>query len=190
MTNLTQQELIALIKQGNIKAFDAFYKQNWRPLYQTAYRATSSVDDAKDLVQNVFIAFWDARENIEVNRFHVSYLFTSLRNGIANFYKREAVRKNRLQRVLDYTEEPAYTTEDEYLAKELASEINHYIEDLPEKMQEIFVLSRHEHLSVNDISERLNIAPQTVKNQLSNALRIIRTRVGVGISILFLIFLS
>jgi RNA polymerase sigma-70 factor (ECF subfamily) len=185
---LPQNEQISLILEGDVKAFDQFYKQNWRPLYHLAYRATTSVDDAKDLVQNVFVNFWNARAEIEVNRFHISYLFISLRNGIANFYKKEAVRKHGLQKVWDVHEEASYTNEDEYLAKELACEIDQYIGNLPEKMQQVFILSRRQHLSVNDISRQLSISPRTVKNQISNALKILRTKVGIIIFIIFLIF--
>ncbi|QKJ31043.1 RNA polymerase sigma-70 factor [Mucilaginibacter mali] len=188
MKKLSQNELIILICEGNIKAFDQFYKQTWRPLYQVAYRATGSVDDAKDLVQNVFVNFWNIRQEIEVNRFHISYLYTALHNGIANFYKKEAVRKNGLQKVWDAHGVYEYTNEDEYLAKELAVQIDRHIDDLPEKMQQVFILSRREHLSVNDISRELNIAPRTVKNQLSNALRILRAKVGVFLSLIFIIF--
>ena len=174
MNNLSQEELILLIKQGNIRAFDQFYKDNWRLLYQTAYRATKSVDDAKDLVQNVFVCFWDSRENLVVERFHVSYLFTSLKNGIINFYKKDEVKRRGLETLikLDYT--PEYTNEDHYIAKELAQKLEIRVTLLPNKMQQVFVLSRYKNLSVNEIADALDIAPRTVKNQLSTALKILR----------------
>lgn len=188
MKKLAQNELISLIQDGDISAFDEFYKQNWRPLYQKAYHATGSVEDAKDLVQNVFINFWDARYSIDVNRYHVSYLFTSLRNGIINLYKKDAVKQRGLEELLHFDNQAAYTSEDNYIAKELAHSLNTQVEELPQKMQRVFVLSRYEHLSINEISETLNITPRTVKNQLSNALRILRTRVSTYGIILFYIF--
>ena len=89
MKKVDEDELISLIQKGNIRAFDEFYKRNWQPLYQIAYRSTLSVDDSKDLVQNVFINFWNTRESLDLERFHISYLFTSLRNGIKNQYKKQ-----------------------------------------------------------------------------------------------------
>jgi len=184
----TQIELISLIQDGDTRAFDEFYKQNWRALYQMAYHSTGSVEDAKDLVQNVFINFWDARYSINVDQYHSSYLFTALRNGIINLYKKNAVKKRGLEELLHFDNQPVHTNEDHYIAKELAQSINTRVEELPEKMQRVFVLSRYEHLSINEISETLNIAPRTVKNQLSSALKILRMRVGTYAIILFYIF--
>jgi len=186
----TQNELISLIQDGDIRAFDEFYKQNWRSLYQMAYHSTGSVEDAKDLVQNVFINFWDARYSINVSQYHPSYLFTSLRNGIINLYKKDAVKKRSLEELLHFDNEPLHTNEDYYIAKELAQSINKRVEELPKKMQRVFMLSRYEHLSINEISEALNITPRTVKNQLSSALKILRMRVGTYGIILFYCELS
>ncbi|OCX54761.1 hypothetical protein BEL04_02275 [Mucilaginibacter sp. PPCGB 2223] len=180
--------MISLIQNGDIKAFDEFYKQNWRQLYQMAYHSTGSVEDAKDLVQNVFINFWNARYSIDVNQYHQSYLFTSLRNSIINHYKKDEVKKRGLEELLHFDNQPAHTSEDHYIAKELAQNISTQVEELPQKMQRVFVLSRYEHLSINEISETLNITPRTVKNQLSSALKILRTRVGTCGIILFYIF--
>jgi RNA polymerase sigma-70 factor (ECF subfamily) len=185
---LSKEQLIALIKEGDIKAFDSFYKQNWRPLYQMAYHSTGSVDDAKDLVQNVFINFWNYRASLNPQLYHTSFLFTSLKNGIINYYKKDEVRRRGVAELLHFDNQPTYTNEDHYVAKELAGQIKSHINQLPQKMQQIFVLSRQNHLSVNEISEALNITPRTVKNQLSNALRILRTRMGLlSALILFLL---
>jgi RNA polymerase sigma-70 factor (ECF subfamily) len=47
-------------------------------------------------------------------------------------------------------------------------------------------LSRQQNLSISEISEMLNIAPRTVKNQISNALKILRTGLDVFLVIIFL----
>ena len=72
-----------------------------------------------------------------------------------------------------------YNHEDNLIAKELSATIEGEIRELPKKMQEVFILSRQQNLSVNEISETLNITPRTVKNQLSNALKILRTKLGI-----------
>ena len=188
MKKITQVELIDLIQKGDIKAFDEFYKQNWRPLYTRAYHATGCIDDAKDLVQNVFINFWNTRHSIDIAKYHAGYLFTALQNGIINQYKKDAVRRRGIEELLHHSEQPAYTNEDQYIAKESARMLRVQIDELPPKMQRVFVLSRYEHLSIKQISESLNITPRTVKNQLSSALKILRTTVDALILILFLIF--
>ncbi|NHA02310.1 RNA polymerase sigma-70 factor [Mucilaginibacter sp. HC2] len=176
---VSEIELIVLIKEGDIRAFDEFYKRNWRVLYQTAYRSTSSQEDAKDLVQTVFINLWNCRQNLNPDAYTPSYLFKILKNNIINFYKQDSARRKRLEQLLYLDEVNQYTTEDNLMAKELSIVIDGEIRELPRKMQEVFILSRQQHLSVNEISETLNITPRTVKNQLSNALKILRTKLGM-----------
>ncbi|MEZ2334630.1 RNA polymerase sigma factor [Mucilaginibacter sp. RCC_168] len=176
---VSEIELIVLIKEGDIRAFDEFYKRNWRMLYQTAYRSTSSQEDAKDLVQTVFINLWNCRQNLNPDAYTPSYLFKILKNNVINFYKQDSARRKRLEQLLYFDEVNQYTNEDNLMAKELSVVIDGEISELPRKMQEVFILSRRQHLSVNEISETLNITPRTVKNQLSNALKILRTKLGM-----------
>ena len=178
MKDLNANQLVALIRDGDVKAFDEFYRQNWRALYQMAYHATGSVEDAKDLVQNVFINFWNRKESIDPAQYHSSYLFTSLRNGIINLHKKDTGKKKSELELLRIDDQPSYSGEDHYIAKEFALMLNKQVEELPAKMQQVFVLSRYEHLSIAEISQSLNITQRTVKNQLSNALKILRTKVG------------
>ncbi|WP_146166466.1 sigma-70 family RNA polymerase sigma factor [Mucilaginibacter yixingensis] len=175
----TEQDLIAKIKSGDIKAFDEFYRRNWRLLYHMAYQATRSSADAKDLVQTVFINFWGIRETLSVERYHASYLTIAIKNAIANFFKKDASRRKTLEQVLTEIGKkptPENPVEDRLIAKQTAITLDQHIHLLPEKMQQVFILSRQQYLSVNEISALLNISPQTVKNQLTNALKILRTK--------------
>lgn len=176
---LSEIELIMLIKAGDINAFDEFYKRNWRALYHSAYRSTGSSDDAKDLVQTVFISLWNCRYSLQPERYNASYLFRSLRNSIINFNKKDSVRKRGMDSLLYLEDTDQYNHEDSLIAKELSATIEGGIRELPKKMQEVFILSRQQNLSVNEISEILNITPRTVKNQLSNALKILRTKLEI-----------
>ena len=97
---LSEVELITLIKQGDIRAFDEFYKRNWRGLYQVAYRSTGSSDDAQDLVQTVFISLWRCRLNLCPDQYNSSYLLRALKNNIINFYKKDAIRKKGVDELL------------------------------------------------------------------------------------------
>jgi len=185
---LSEVELITLIKQGDIRAFDEFYKRNWRVLYQVAYRSTGCPDDAKDLVQTVFISLWRCRFNLCPDQYNSSYLLRALKNNIINFYKKDAVRKKGVDELLQLSGGNEFTNEDDLIAKELALTIEGRIKELPGKMQQVFVLSRQQNLSISEISEMLNIAPRTVKNQISNALKILRTGLDVFLVIIFLFF--
>jgi RNA polymerase sigma-70 factor, ECF subfamily len=178
MEKYSEKELIVLIKEGNIFAFEELYRRNWRGLYDLAKKAINSSDEAKDFVQDVFINFWNSRDHIDPERYSSSYLVNSLKNSLINFFKKDLLKKKKMLE-LAKAEATTFSNEDNYIASELLERLNNLINDLPKKMQRIFVLSRHENLSISEISRELNIAPRTVKNQLSNALKILRARIGI-----------
>ncbi|MGH2624180.1 MAG: sigma-70 family RNA polymerase sigma factor, partial [Sphingobacterium sp.] len=107
------------------------------------------------------------------------------RNKILNIIAHKkvlAAHEASLQLFLDSKPVPTdYQTRDKQLALLIESEI----QSLPKKMKEIFILSRKEHLSHKEISEKLNISEKTVKNQVNNALKILRSKFGL---LIFLIY--
>jgi RNA polymerase sigma-70 factor (ECF subfamily) len=58
--------------------------------------------------------------------------------------------------------------------KELSELIEGEVSRLPTKMQQVFRMSREEDLSIADIAHKLNVSEQTVKNQLTEALKRLR----------------
>lgn len=72
--------------------------------------------------------------------------------------------------------------------KKKLEEIEIAVNNLPEKMREIFILSRFQHQTTRDIASKTNLSQQTVKNQISKALRILR--LNYSNADLFLLFIS
>ncbi|MNL67317.1 RNA polymerase sigma factor [compost metagenome] len=58
---------------------------------------------------------------------------------------------------------------------------------LPQKMREVFELSRKQNLSHKEIAEQLGISEQTVSKQVTNALKILKTKLGLMLYLVFLI---
>jgi RNA polymerase sigma-70 factor (ECF subfamily) len=64
---------------------------------------------------------------------------------------------------------------------------------LPERRKEIFIKSRFEGLSIKEIAEKLKISHKTVENQLTDALKFIRTnlnRDNIPVILFFFLFIS
>ena len=57
---------------------------------------------------------------------------------------------------------------------ELEKIIDGYVEKLPNRCRQIFLLSRYQHKSNREIAEELEISLQAVKNQISKALHLLR----------------
>ncbi len=62
------------------------------------------------------------------------------------------------------------------------------LEKLSPKVKHVFLLSRNDNLSISEIAERLDISQQTVKNQISKALRMLKAHLIHGYIISAFIF--
>jgi RNA polymerase sigma-70 factor (family 1) len=168
--------LLQGIRQGDAAAFKVLYDRYWQRLY---VKACARVDrnEAKDIVQEVMTTLWRRRNDVftfedgEIGR----YLFTAVKYRVISHYAYgagAAVIPNADVFELPGVEAAAASSSLE--AKEFSEFIETEIRALPPRMQEIFRLSREEELSIADIARRLNLSEQTVKNQLTEALRRLR----------------
>ena len=76
--------------------------------------------------------------------------------------------------------------EDEFEAHELEEILEKGISALPEKCRQVFYLSRFESLSNKSIAQQLNISPKTVENQITKALKSLKSTVEKSAVLLFL----
>jgi RNA polymerase sigma-70 factor (ECF subfamily) len=108
-----------------------------------------------------------------------------MRYKVFNLIDRKKVRSNYLSSLEDFIKKNEYSSE--YLVRERQMEelIEKEIANLPPKMREVFQLSRKANMSYRDIAEKLNISDNTVKKQMSNALKILRSRLGVIFDLFF-----
>ncbi|MCA5005027.1 RNA polymerase sigma factor [Sphingobacterium bovistauri] len=160
------------INQENPIAFKRLFDRFWFKIYRMAIQKLPSEEDASDITQEVFYLIWKNRKFIRVKSNLDSYLISMLRHKIYDFY----AKRDRLPILVSMIDEEEYwdynfKLADEIDFRELNEAVNHTIEKMPEKMREIFVLSRFENLSAQEISERLNISIQTVRNQISSAIK-------------------
>lgn len=169
--DIQNQDLLAQLKLDPQSGFKLIFNTYWIELFQIAVRKLGSEEDANDIVQDVFISFWQIIPTLDHDTSFKAYLTTSLRNKILNFYERNSVRLKyslsllESQNKIDYHSNPSTQLQ----TKELEELYEKAILNLPKKMQEIYRMSRILHFSNSEIAEKLNVSIQTVKNQLSTA---------------------
>ncbi len=186
--NLSDVDLIDLLKSGDIAAFNQIYDRYNGLLYVFTFKLTEDYDEAKDIVQELFMYLWDKKTEIEIRSSFSSYLYGAVRN---NFLKRVAhnkVKTNYAERFLNSMQEGIDSTADYITEKEYAREIEKHISSLPEKMAKIFILSKFKHLSNKEIAEEMNLAEKTVKNIMTQAVRSLRIKLGPTLSMMLLLF--
>lgn len=185
-SELTDFNLLDLLKKGDRLAYTQIYDRYERLLFMHAYSRIGKTEEARDVVQDVFIALWNTRERLEVATSFRAYLFTSVRNRIFTLLAKEKLQSDYLSSLQDYISNWNEGADYNLRYAQLMKIIDQEIAQLPKKMREVFELSRYEELSHKEIAEKLSLSEQTVKKQVHNALKILKTKLGSAFPIIFL----
>jgi RNA polymerase sigma-70 factor (ECF subfamily) len=176
---LKDQELVALLKEGDKGAYTEIYNRYKSLLQGHIYKKLGDFEEVKDVLQELFTKLWTKRTEIPLTHDLAAYLYTSARNKIFNILSHKQVESRYVQSLQQFINEDNYITDLLIREREFALIIQKEIDDLPEKMREVFILSRNSSLSHKEIAEQLHLSPQTVSKQISNALKILKVKLGV-----------
>ncbi len=179
--NLTDAELLSLSQTGDEKAFEVIMYRYNTQLYRYLYTRIRSEHDAKDLLQEVFISCWKNRHTI--NNI-TAYLKRSVHYAIIDWQIESKKVLARQATLLEKDEPTTYPVEDQLISVELREEVETEISKMNETMRKIFVSSRWESKSIPEIAQEYGLSEQTVKNNLSLALKRIRLRLAAFFLIL------
>lgn len=178
------EDLIPLLKNSDQNAYAEIYSRYVRPLIRFAESKLYSLEDARDVIQDLFTTLWSERQTIDIQDTLKSYLFGIARYQIINKIRKNIVREDYAGRLRALS--PAYhSLEEELDARELNSNILAKLDQLPEKTKYIYLSSRHENKSIREIAEELDLSDQTVKNQISIALKHLRKTLSMFFFMLF-----
>jgi RNA polymerase sigma-70 factor (ECF subfamily) len=174
----SDQQLIGLIKKQDQDALAEIYDRHWGTLYVHAVKMTHEESEAKDIVQEVFINLWSNAEKLDIKVNLSVYLFASVRNRVLNAIRNKKTREGYIDLFSLYVEQHSYDVIEYINEKELLEAIENVIATLPDKMRTVFELSRKDHKNHREIAEELGISENTVKRQVSNALKILRDKLN------------
>ena len=184
---LTDQELTDLLRSGDQQAYIEIYNRYIFVLLNHTYNKTHDREEAKDIVHEVFAKLWASREQLEITSSLAGFLYTASRNIVLNQITRKKVEGKYFDSILKFLEHPQTVTDHKVRENQLIALIEKEIAALPPKMREVFELSRKHHLSHREIAEKLDISEQTVSKHITNALKILRIKLGLFTYLLWLI---
>jgi len=184
-------KLLNDLKENKISAFNTIYKQYSKPLYIYLLHKLKDPEMCNDILQDIFVNIWEKREQLEIEISVKSYLYQAARFKIVDLYRRDVKYQKYLAGLAEFIVDSS-TIIDRIDNRNALVELQNAVNKLPEKMREIFILSRFQYQTTNEIASKKNISRQTVKNQISKALRILRvnymmTDIIVLITTLFLL---
>lgn len=171
--------LLGLLSKGESAAFTEIYNRYWSLIYRDAIKVLGSGKDAEDVVQELFESIWKRREALQIQGALPAYLRSSARYIALHKIEKNISGYSSVESLADYighSHIPAIDSEID--ADQLKGKIDSIVDGLPEKMKNVFRLSREENLTHKEIALHLDISEETVKKQVYNTLKIIRQGIG------------
>ena len=172
--------LAARIRASDREAFAAVFQSMSAKLVRYAQTFLRDKANAYDIIQDVFLKLWEIRERVDPDASLQSLLYTMTRNAAINMGKKNAVlRRNTTdsEAYFDHLlDETRPTIDSMFEAKNLAERIQWWIEELPDRRKEAFILSRRHDLSHKEISKIMGLSERTVNTHIFLALKHLRTR--------------
>lgn len=184
----SDEELFQLMQSGDHRAFEVIYHRYKGILYLHAYRKLVSEADADDVVHDLFAALWAKREGIELRENLSGYLYRAIKNRILDHISHKVVVGRYEQSFSQFLAARPVMPDQFVRERELRRIIEMEVSNLPTKMREIFELSRFRQLSHREIAIQMAVSEKTVKNQVNNALKILKRKLGPLLILLFSLY--
>lgn len=168
-----ERELLDKIAGGDEQAFTALFEHYYHALGSHLFKLTRSMQTAEEIVQDVFLKIWIAREALLEVRDFKAYLFIASKNHAINAIKKAAREQEKQQAFEANTrltivreEESTGEIEDQYY-----SLLDKAIDKLPQQQQKVFILSRRRRMKYEEIAREMNISKESVKKYMQHATR-------------------
>jgi RNA polymerase sigma-70 factor (ECF subfamily) len=170
--------LVDRIREDDREAFREFFELHQPGVFGFLFRYTHDRKASEDLLQDTFLNFWQARKGLRADLSARAYLYRIARNLALNHLSRTprtdiAFREDDAPLSL-LLQDP----HDLYDRLALMDDFEKALSDLPERCRAVFVLSRYQGMPYDDIAQSMQISLQTVKNQMSKAISILRKRLA------------
>lgn len=180
--DLSDNDLVLLLKDGSEQALSALYLRYWDKLLTVATNRLDDPETAEECVQDVFFRLWQRRESLALSHSLATYLAVAVKYRVINVMDKQYRLRNRIeQSYIGTTEASSLSAEDYLLEKELMERIAASVNKLPEKCRIVFKLSREQGLTHKQIAAELDIAEKTVEAHISKALKDIRGDLAIAL---------
>jgi len=189
-TLINEKQYIEGLIKGSYKDFALLYEHYWPKLFAFIYRLTHSRQLAEDIAQDTFLKIWTNHHLVDASLSFKSFIFTIARNKFLNDLRKQInnplfseyvdfsnnlhLSENSVESKIDF---------DEFLIKiEKAKQL------LTPRQLEIFKLNKEDGVTISEIALRFSIKEQSVRNQLSKAIQLLKSNFK-GYELIILIFI-
>jgi RNA polymerase sigma-70 factor (ECF subfamily) len=192
MTNDEIAEIIRRLKKDDKSAVDDLFGHYYPRLHHFSKSILKIDDEIDDILQEVFVKIWLNRQKIGNAETFNAYIFTITKNEVLNLIRKNLRDQIFRDRLFLLTVAVEYQSENQLEFEEIKARIDQIVAKLPEKRQQVFILSRTDGLSNKEISQQLCISEKTVEDHITHAIKQIKRSIkemGVLSILYFYLFL-
>jgi RNA polymerase sigma factor (sigma-70 family) len=160
------KDLLLQVAEGDEHAFRLLFVAHHQQLGSHIHRITNSIELAEEVVQDVFLKIWMARETLANVDDFKAYLFVISKNHALNCLKKLAREKVQIRKLEQDSLGLVIADQQDNMYYNLLDEA---IDHLPSQQQKVYLLSRHNRLKYNEIADQLKLSRETVKKYLQIA---------------------
>lgn len=170
-----ENQAVKRLNRGDLDAFNFLYRKYSGPVFRNICKFVRNETVAEDILQEVFLRFWEHRFAFDPNRsvggwlFRVSY-HASLK--ALDRKQREPVVHTDYGKIIALS--PAAAAYDESDYQDMIELLEEAVNQLPVKKQKVFRLYRMENKKPEEISEELGLTVVSVKDYLKQSTRMVK----------------
>jgi RNA polymerase sigma-70 factor (family 1) len=169
-----QEYIRTRVALGDQQAFALFFNHHWPQVYGTGLRLTKSPEKARDLAQDIFIKLWENRRRLTEVKEEDAYVYILSRNVILDFLRKKIFDTENIEALIDYFEDSTISPQEKLEYNELENTFKSAVDRLPGKVKDVFMLSRVDGLTHEQIAKQLGISVVSSKTYVVRALQNIR----------------
>lgn len=170
---LTDDELVALLRNDSEEAFRTLYERHWYALFVLAKRKLRDEAMASDMAQELFLRLWQKRETLLISNVG-AYLTISLKHLIVDHVRTQLQGEQYASHFIYSPPTDTLNTLHSVEFSQLTESLNQALKQLPAKTREVFVLNRFEQLTIREISTRLGLSEKAIEYHLSRSVAFLR----------------
>lgn len=165
--------LLKKLKDGDVSAYKELFDVYYLPLCIYSLKFSNSIQQSEDIVQDLFMKFWDKKLYLHLDGGIKSYLYKAVKNNTLLLKRKEA------KYIFEEIEEEVFKIFDNEFTEVSALEEDKKklfieVEQLPTKRKEVFKAIVLDGLKYKEVAEQLNVSLNTVKTHYSRALKQLR----------------
>jgi RNA polymerase sigma-70 factor, ECF subfamily len=170
------------------KDFEHLFKTYYADCCSYANLLLKDLEVSEEIVQDIFVRFWENKNSLGIEKSMRAYLFKSVRNSCLNFIKHRQIEESYKQFNAEERDAGSFGLDEEYEGDELELKIRKAIDMLPPERKKIFIMCRFEGMRYKEIADKTGISVKTVENQMGKAAKFLKEELSDYFPVILIFF--